>query len=166
MHDNAETPAARCGADNLLEPDFRTAGNAFHADRERVGPGGHRAGPPPVELLWQRLLACQLPGRRQQKFTAGDTAPGDYTLRFSETSGHLLVTGSFRVLVAPTMTNKNWDGYVVNYGQKYTSVIANWTSRSIRQLRELCTAVLRRSGSGSGALTRTFSRSEPPSAMA
>jgi hypothetical protein len=66
-------------------------------------------------------------GGWQQKFTAGDTAPGDYTLRFSETSGHLLVTGSFRVLVAPTMTNKNWDGYVVNYGQKYTSVIANWT---------------------------------------
>ena len=40
-------------------------------------------------------------GGRQQKFTAGDTAPRDYTLRFSETSGHLLVTGSFRVLVGP-----------------------------------------------------------------
>jgi hypothetical protein len=66
-------------------------------------------------------------GDWQQNFTVGDARLGAYTLSFSENTGHLQVTGSFSVLVAPTMTNKTWDGYEVNYGQRYTSVSANWT---------------------------------------
>ena len=37
-------------------------------------------------------------GGWQQQFTVADTTPGAYKLSFSETSGNLLVTGSFRVL--------------------------------------------------------------------
>lgn len=66
-------------------------------------------------------------GDWQQNFTVGDAGPGAYTLSFSESTGHLTVTGTFKVLVAPTLTNKTWDGYEVIYGQKYTSVTANWT---------------------------------------
>lgn len=66
-------------------------------------------------------------GDWQQNFTVGDAPPGAYKLSFSEASGHLLVTGSFKVLVAPTLTGKTWDGYELDYGQKYTSVTAEWT---------------------------------------
>ncbi len=40
-------------------------------------------------------------GTWKQNFTVADSAPGTYTLSFTETTGHLHVTGSFRVLSAP-----------------------------------------------------------------
>ncbi len=39
-------------------------------------------------------------GRWRQDFATGDTPPGTYRLKFSEISGHLLVSGNFKVLVA------------------------------------------------------------------
>jgi hypothetical protein len=51
-------------------------------------------------------------GYWQQNFSTGDTPPGKYKLRFSETSGRLHVTGSFKVLVAPTPETFTWGDYL------------------------------------------------------
>jgi hypothetical protein len=76
-------------------------------------------------------------GDWKQNFTVGDTRAGAYKLSFSETAGHLLVSGNFKVLVAPTIHNKNWDGYELDYGQKYTSVTATWTEPQDPLIAEL-----------------------------
>ena len=46
-------------------------------------------------------------GTWTQKFTVVDITPGKYALSFTETSGHLRVTGSFRVLSAPN-AGQDW----------------------------------------------------------
>jgi hypothetical protein len=49
-------------------------------------------------------------GNWKQSFAEQDAPPGTYKVSFSETSGHLLVTGSFKVLDQPTLTERfsNW----------------------------------------------------------
>lgn len=76
-------------------------------------------------------------GRWERKFTVGDAAARKYTLRFRETSGHLLVTGRFRVLVPRTLKGRTWDGYMVSYGQRYTRVTAKWTEPRYPKARHL-----------------------------
>lgn len=46
-------------------------------------------------------------GSWKQSFTVADTTPGAYTVSFTETTGHLNGTGSFRVLAAPN-AGQDW----------------------------------------------------------
>jgi len=51
-------------------------------------------------------------GRWNQPFATGDTSPGKYTFKFSEASGHLVVTGTFTVLATAAAEKFTWDDYL------------------------------------------------------